>query len=372
MRLRSRLAQRLDAEIAAAATQPARAAVWQVQRALLLARHGRIDSARSELERLHQRALVHPRVELAAWLHYAEALMGYFGTFGSGAAERMRRARAMAAAAELHELLPITEAWLAQMAFVLRDPDGLVRHAQAAFAASTAADHGARYRLCTALASAWSLCGDEAAASAWYAQARQHAVAEGDDAGLAGLFYNQTQMRALRIRDTVLRGAADEARAALISIESIDHYDSAVGGSARADLTPLLRALLMTLKGEFADAATILVAQLPAASASGLSRVGASLMADLAWCWCQTGDSRARALADTVAAEAQADTDPSCDIDDRAALHARLAQVYARLGDAAAAEREAGHAEQAWLEFSRQRGTWAARLDAAGLRQPPH
>jgi hypothetical protein len=40
VKLRSRLAQRLDGEIAAAASVPARAAVLQAQRAILWLRHG--------------------------------------------------------------------------------------------------------------------------------------------------------------------------------------------------------------------------------------------------------------------------------------------------------------------------------------------
>ncbi len=372
MKLRSRLAQRLDGEIAAVAAQPGRVAVLQVQRALLWARHGRMPEARAELDRLHVRALAQPRVELAAWLHFAEALMSYFGNFGAGAAERMRRARVMAAQGGLSGLLAQAEAWLAQMAFVCREPQALVEYAQAALGHSGSVDHAARYRLATALASAWSLCGDEPAASAWYSLARQHAVAEGDDAGLAGLFYNQTQMRALRIRDTVLHGAADEASAALRNIDSIGHFDTAVGGSARQDLTPLLRAQLLTLRGEFAEAAAIFEAQLPSALVAGLARIGTSLLADLAWCWAHTGEAaRARALADQAAAEGQAEREPGSDIDDRAALHSRLAQVYAHLAEPALAEREAACADEAWIEFSSQRDDWAARLDAAGLRLPP-
>src|SRR6185503_3388207 len=111
------------------------------------------------------------------------------------------------------------------------------------------------------------------------AWARQHAIAEGDDAGLAALLYNQTQMRALRIRHAALAGEPGEAPAVLLGIASIGHYDDAVGGSARADLTPLLRGQLLTVQGDFAEAAQLLQAQLPAAMAAGLARLGGSLLA---------------------------------------------------------------------------------------------
>ncbi|WP_163363699.1 hypothetical protein, partial [Enterobacter cloacae] len=77
--------------------------------------------------------------------------------------------------------------------------------------------------------------------------------------------YNQTQMRAHRIRHAALAGEPGEAPAVLLGVASVGHYDDAVGGSARGDLTPLLRAQLMTVQGDYAEAAALLEAQLPAA-----------------------------------------------------------------------------------------------------------
>jgi hypothetical protein len=371
VKLRSRLAQRLDGEIAATAALPARCAVLQVQRAMLWLRHGRDAEAREELDRLHARALAHPRVELAAWLHLAEGLTTYFSAFGGDARDRVRRARVIAAGAGLTPLQALADAWLAQMDFVGRDIDGVVTHARAALAALAPTDHAAAYRVATALASTWSQAAGEAAASPWWGLARQHAIAEGDDAGLAALHYNQTLMRALRIRQAALAGEPGEAPAALLGIESVGRFDDAVGGSARGDLTPLLRAQLLTVQGDFAEAAGLLEAQLPAAMAAGLSRLNCSLLGDLAWCWANTGDSqRARALADQASLEVLAEDRPGCDVDECAALHARLAQVYARLGQDALAAREADAAAAAWARDAAQRRDWAERLSAAGLEHP--
>lgn len=372
VKLRSRLAQKLDGEIAAVASMPARAAVLQAQRAILWLRHGREAEAREELDQLHARALVHPRIELAAWLHLAEGLWAYFSAFGGDSRDRVRRARVMAAAAGFTSLQAQADAWLAQMDFVGRDIDGLVTHARAALAALRLGDHTAAYRVATALGSAWSLAGGEAAASPWYAWARQHAIAEGDDAGLAALLYNQTQMRALRIRHAALAGEPGEAPAALLGIESIGRYDDAVGGSARADLTPLLHAQLLTVQGDYAEAAALLEAQLPAAMAAGLARLGLSLLADLAWCWANTGEAlRARALADQAALEVQAEDETCCDIDELAVLHARLAQVYTRLREDGLAARQSEAATAAWARDAAQRQEWAERLKSAGLGTPP-
>lgn len=369
VKLRSRLAQRLDGEIAAVAAMPGRSAVLQAQRAILWLRHGREAEAREELNRLHARALAQPRVELAAWLHLAEGLAAYFTAFGGGARDRVRRAQVMAGAAGLTGLQALADAWLAQMAFVDRDIDRLVTHAAAALAAP---DHAAACRVASALGMAWDLANDEATASGWYAFGRRAASADGDDAGLAALLYNQMQMRALRIRHAALAGEPGEAPAVLLGVDSIGHFDDAVGGSARADLTPLLRAQLLTVQGDFAAAAALLEAHLPEAVATGLARVGGSLLADLAWCWANAGEAlRARALADQAAVEVQAEDPQHCDLDERAALHARLAQVYARLREEALAARHADAAQAAWADDAAQRRRWAERLASAGLGTPP-
>jgi hypothetical protein len=371
---RSRLAQRLDDAITASAADPVRQACLQTQRALLWARQGRDAESRVELDRLHAQVLQHPSAELAAWLHFAEALIAYFHDFPGAARERMARAEVMAAAVGARGLQALAQGWLAHLAFIERDPEALVQQARSALTlAEQAGDAAAHYRAATALALAWSFVGDTAAGAAWFAVARKQALTDGDDAGISALLYNQTQMRALNLRHAALRGQPGEAPAVLLGLDSVGHYDLAVGGSARADLTPILRAQLLTVHGDYAEAAALLQTHLPAAMAAGLSRLGGSLLADLAWCWVKTaktsGDfSRAKALADQAAAEVLAETGPNCDIDDRAALHARLAQVYTALADPAAAGRESAEAEQAWAEYDRQCQAWTALLDAAGLR----
>ena len=277
----------------------------------------------------------------------------------------------MAQAAKLPSLQALCDAWLAQMAFVDRDIDRLVSHAAAVLAAAPA-HAAAACRMASALGMAWGLAQDEAAASSWYAWGRRAASADGDDAGLAALLYNQMQMRALRIRHAALAGEPGEAPAVLLGVDSIGHFDDAVGGSARADLTPLLRAQLLTVQGDFAAAAALLEANLPEAVAAGLARTGGSLLADLAWCWANTGESlRARALADQAAVEVLAEDTAHCDLDECAALHARLAQVYARLHEDALSARHADAAQAAWAQDAAQRRLWAERLSAAGLGTPP-
>ena len=372
-KLRSRLALRLNSDIAACTGQPITLALLQAQRAILWVRHGWEVEARQALDHLHAQVLRHPGAELAAWLHLAEGLIAYYGTFGGGARDRVHRALVMASAAHLPSLHALAAAWLAQMDFVSRDIDSLVTHARVALTALGPADHGAGCRVGTALGMAWNLAQNDALAADWYAWARRHAVSEGDDASISAVVYNQAQMQALRIRHATLATVASEAQTALVGAVSVGHYENAVGGVARKDLTPLLQAQLLTVQGEFAAAVPLLEAQLPAAMAAGLARTGGSLLADLAWCWANTGETlRARALADQAVIEALAEADdPRCDTDERAALHARLAQVYALLGLDTLAAREADAATRAWSQDAEQRREWAIKLTSAGLCEPP-
>lgn len=370
VQLRSQLAERLDAEIAAAAAVPARCAVLQAQRAILWLRHGHDGEARKELNRLQARALVHPNVELAAWLHLAEGLRAYFSAFGGSARDRVRRAHVMATAAGATSLRSLCDAWLAQMAFVDRDIDGVIAHAKAVFASHV--DDATSCRVASAVGMSWDLAKKQAMAAVWCAWGRRAAGNEGDAAGLSAMIYNQAQMRVLHIRHAAFAGDVGAMPVALLGVDSIHNYDGAVGGSARQDLTPLLRAQLLTVEGDFAAAATLLETHLPEAVAAGLARVGGSLLADLAWCWANTGQGqRARALADQAAVEVLAEDSPHCDLDERAALHARLAQVYARLHEDGLAARQADAAAEAWAQDAAQRREWAERLTAAGLVSPP-
>lgn len=368
--LRSRLAQRLEAEIAAWATLPGRVAGLQVQRCLLLARHGREQEARTEMGRLYQRSLVQPRAELTAWLHLAEGVLAFYAGHLPLAHLRVQRAQDMAEAAGVADLLPWGLAWRAHLEVVARRPALVAAAAQQALACPQA-DAGVRYRAATAVALAWSVSQDPVAVE-WFTFARQQCLIDGDDAALAALLYNQTQVRALRIRIDALRGRPGEAPSALLSVDSVSHFDAAVGGTARSELTPLVRAQLLLVQGQVAEARRVLESQLPALMAAGLSHIGHSLLADLAWCCVEVGETaRARALAESAALELRVEAPDGCDIEDRAAAHARLADVHQRLGEQDSAARHRAAAEQAWVAFDQHRADWVLALEAAGLRALP-
>lgn len=368
MQIRSRLLQSLDQGIAKA-TSPLDGACLRVQRAMLLARHGQLNPAREELTQLHQLAFQHPQPRLSAWLQLAEGLMHYYADFGSSARDKVQRAQAIARAAEVREVDLLATAWLAHLAYVAHDLPELIEQAKACLAAAAPDDHQALARLAIALGLAMHFADRWEQAQAWYAQARLYAQAMGDDATQSALMYNVAEMRTAQMRRESLAYPTRPRPDLLLGADSVRHYDNAVGGSAMAELTPLLRAQVLAMQGEYAQAAELYEKFLPqTVGRGGLARLGSNLLADLAWCRVNLGQ-REQALGH--AREAELQIDPRCDVDDRAATHSRLAQVYEALGDELVSLTHAQAAQREWAEFSAQQGHWAERLEAAGLDRPP-
>lgn len=367
-RLKSRLLLRLEGQIAASKSFAASSCL-KAQRALVLARHGHMTEAREQLTELHQLAFQHPHPEVGAWLHFAEGLMSYYTDFSVAAHEKIAHAYAIAKSANLTQLQALSAAWLAQIAYVQHRQVDMVAFAQACDAAAAPDDHAARYRLCTVMGLAHLYAGQEPAARGWFARARVHAQADGDDAAISALMYNMAEMRTAQARrDSLLSQFSASAVAnsgLLLGADSVSHFDAAVGGSVMPDLTPVLRAQILTVEGDFAQARALFEAHLPQAMAAGLARLGSSLLADLAWCRVNTGQAEQGLR---QAQEAELELDPHCDVDDRAITYSRLAQIYAALGDTANADRHAQSAAAEWAEFASQQAAWAEALAAAGLQ----
>ena len=367
MQIKSRLLQRLDRDIAAAGS-PWHSACLRAQRAILLARHGQLAVAREQLTELHQLAFQHPHPEIGPWLQLAEGLMNFYSEYTSGAQDKVQRAQSAARKAGLREVEALSSAWLVHLAYERHDLDAVILNARLCREVAAPTDHAALGRLSIALGLVHLFVEQQNAAQAWYAQARRHAMTEGDEASLSALMYNMAEMRTAQARHRVLAslGSAPVPEL-LLGADSVKNYDDAIGIAAKAELTPLLRAQVLSLRGEFEAACQLYDQYLPQAMSMGMERLGSNLLADLAWCRVKVGQ-REQAL--QQAGQAELELDPGCDVDDRAATHSRLAQVYEALGDAAQAQRHAQHASREWAAFAEEKRRWAAALAQAELSRP--
>lgn len=364
--IKSRLLKQLDKEIAAA-TSPMASAGARAKRAMLLARHGAVGEAREALTALHQLSFQHPHPEIGAWLHMAEGLMSYYNGFVAQQAwDRIQRAQTIAGTApSLVEVRVLASAWLAQLAFIRHDPAALVEHATRCLDEALPEHNVAMARMAMAMGVSWHYAGDTEAAQAWYIRARRHASMEGDDASLSALMFNMAGMRASQLRRESLSGHSARGPELLLTVDSMHHFDAAVGAQMMSELTPVLRAQVLTMQGSFDDARRLYEEHLPQAMSLGLERLGSSLLSDLAWCRANLGQME-HAL--HQAREAEIELDPDCELDDRAITHSRLGQTFRLLGETADADRHQALADTAWAQFADQQRQWRELLAASGLK----
>lgn len=364
---RSRLLARVEADLASAqrAGEQLKAQELAGQRATLLVRQGDLDAAREALTALHQTAFSSPHPVLAAWINLAEGLLAYYTDFGQAARDRLERSLALARSAGHRPVQAQAHAFLALLCLAHARIADCGRHLTEGFALAEADDHMARSRLNMVVAMALHHGGDAEAAGPWYGKARLHAAAAGDDATLSALIHNNAQYRVAEVRRAAAQGLAAQTAGLLPGVQSINNYDSAMGINALDMLTPLLRAQVLVVTEDPAQALALFEEHLPHALANGLARMGSSLMAEVAWCRLQLGQ---RDAALTLARENELELDIGCDADDLAITYSRLAQVFAGLDLPQDAQRYQVLADHAWAHFRGIQASWCAMVRQAGLR----
>jgi len=338
----------------------------KARRASVLARHGQFADARFALAGLRSQSqrLRHP--VLLAWIALVEGLIEHCETLSSGARDKFRRAHAMAQAAGDAPLTAEAAAWLSVADLNANDIAATVAHAAEALRVAPPDAHGARARASLVVGDAWRFAGEDANALPWYQRVRQHAAAEGDVSLVSILLYNMAAFRAYRIALDDAFGRADlaEAQRVLMEAESTGNYDAGVGNAQLAAQVPILRAQLLVVIGRYAEAVSLIDAQLSAARDEGLAHREARFLADAAQAEVQLGrqEDALKRVRLVQAAMVRVTDD-----DDIAGTHARLASVLRALGQDAAADMHAREAKAAFARHQAAQLRWADALRQAGL-----
>ena len=325
-----RLLLRLEAEIASARSQ-LDADCKRAERAAYLARLTRLKEARTAVRELQERYRGSPNIELSIWTNLAEGLIAYFDNVGVSTTDRVQRAYALSVAAGLGNLRALSAAWLAQWDYSRLDMDALAGHVREALTLADLDHHAARSRACLVAAQALHLAGRPDLAKVWYGRSRLHASIDGDDVTISALMHNMTWLRMLTMRQAVLLTGREDAKSAeyaLANADSTEGFDEMKGDTSWEDLKPILRAQIVSLQGNASQAIALYQQYLAAAGAP--SRLQANLLADKAWCHVQLHQNDEAAMTAQLATASLVD---ETQIDDRAAAHSRLAQVFAVLGD---------------------------------------
>jgi tetratricopeptide (TPR) repeat protein len=342
----SRLLLRLEAGIASAKSM-LEADCLRAERAGYLARLGRFEEVQAELAALHERYDVRPNVEISAWVNLVEGLAAYFSAVGAPATDKLKRSFALSFAAGLHPLVALSSAWLAQFDYMRVDMDSMATNVRRSLQTAGTGHHSARSRTTLVVAQALHLAGRADLAFPWYRRAREHALADGDDATTSALMHNMGWLRMMVLRQAVLSGKSIGlgGEHALMNAESTSHFDILRADGSWDSLKPILRAQILSLQGEFNEALALYERHLRAAEFAGTARLQASLLADKAWCLAKTGQFSS---ALECALLASANIGPDTHTDDLAAAHSRLAQVFSLLSDAEGERLQIQMAGAAW------------------------
>ena len=287
---------------------------------------------------------------MSAWLNLIDGLVIFSREMGHAASDKIRRAHALSRAAGLVRLRPLSAAWLAHMDFLNADVDAMAVHLCEALSLADQSHFSALARAHLVVAQGYHQGGRLDLALPWYFSARDNAILEGDDAAVSALMHNMAWLRASNLRQEQLLGtkSAGENDHALLSAQSIANYDLLVGVVSLHAHVPILRAKLLTLNGQPAEALLLFDEYLRTAVSEGLGRLQADLVADRAWCRLQVGQlNEAR----KDAAFAQSMIDPMGHFDDRAFAHSRLVEVFSALGESNAVACHQKLADTAWREY---------------------
>lgn len=369
-----RVVLRLDEAIAREDSPLARECL-KAERAGVLARLGLMQEARFALAGLRSQAQRHRAPQLQAWVWMVDGLISHFESVAVHSGDKFRRALALATTAQDQPMMALTSAWLACCAFNASDLPALSEHLTLALQLAGPDHHAVHTRLGLVLGDAYRFAGDEPRSRLWYQLARRHAGLEGDTSMMSALLYNATAMRAARIGldDAFGQANLDEARQALLEVESTINYDDGAGSAALAATVRLVRAQMMLVLGRLDEALVQFDACRPGAVAQGSAHRDARFAAERAWCLVQLGQHE-RARQDM--GEAQAALATTQDADDRATAHARLAQCAHKLAQPADAARHQAAADQALRDHRASQQAMLAMLSqtlaAVGQAHPAH
>ncbi len=322
-------------------------------RAVLLARLGRIEAARDELARA--RAALPGGAAAAVELRsdYVAAICLYFdkqfGDARTAMIEVAERARS-----EVEDRALVAECESALALFMQRENDvrGAARHARSVLANASASIES-RYRAYLALGSLHQDACDYEEAARLYGEAEALVRELDDDIGMASSLHRIALTRTAHARQAAALDELDQ-RTVTGAVEalrrSIAFIDSLPEGPDTA-LDQLLLAEMYVLQGRHADALALYDAWLPAAVEQGFTQEVAVALADRGQCCLALGRDD-EGHAHLRAALARLDESTPADI--RAIVHADMADALQRRGDRSAADQHRLLASMAWDTYAHE------------------
>ena len=246
----------------------------------------------------------------------------------------------------------LTAAWLAHFDYARLDLESAQFHVRLSLAGTNQNDDSVRSRASLVVAQALHLAGRFDMAKPWYVGSRLHANKEGDSATVGAILHNMAWLHMSNFRQRYFASdlAPKQDLNIMVSAESTKNFDQLFRINTLTSLEPILRAQVLSLRGQWADALELYNVHFSGSTIRGASRFLGILLSDQALCRLKIGD-KSHASEDALAASQL--LNDHAQIDDRAFAHSRLAQVYDALGNFSEVRRHRELATNFWRSFER-------------------
>lgn len=253
------------------------------------ARVGEFDEAerlRVELRRAYGDGR---NVRISILIMCIEGLLLYFRELGSGATDRLARARLLSVASGHKDLIALTSAWLAHIHF---NNNRYVEMSDAISICLNALDKAnlpAVCRISMLLGDAHLYSGNPEFAQLWYERARGGAIELGDQAFVGALTYNRSALRVFvaRLRSAVESQSDDDVRLMSGEVQSAINYQAVAQLRSLDHLLGTSRVGVLMLQGNFSLAKPEIEVLLLSADVGPLTSQASILKADLARCFAE-------------------------------------------------------------------------------------
>lgn len=318
------------------------------EKAGYLARLGKVDEAREILDNIGSRNFARPNVERSVYVNLAEGVASFYSDMGSAAYDRFRRAQALSEAAGLPALRATASGWLAHLAFGRHDFVLMAREIETALRLAKPDSHACLSRVSLVMGQALHLA-NQSNSTKWYFRARSHALEIGDETIISAVIHNMAMIGVASARQRMLqRGVlSKDASIGAMSVDSTRNFDELVGITSLDSLTPMLQAQALSLEGRFEEALILYSAHMKSALSQGMERIECWLLADQLWCRVNIGITQG-ALSDIQTILSRMS---NVQIDDLAATHSRLAQIYSFIEGEEQSTHHRKIAEELWATY---------------------
>lgn len=325
--------------------------VLLARKAAYLARMGVFDQSHRIVADLRSTPNIYQLPIIPIWLTLVDGVSLFFRGYEDDAKDRWQRTKALSAACHIREMEALASAWLAHFAFGRFDWQALRRELSCTFSAARSDDTDCLARAFLVLGETAHLAGRREVANVWYSRSRAVAQSVGDELTVSSLIFNTAAMQIVNYRQQIMAfgGREDVAALAVIEAESTSNFDELVGVSSLAELTPVLKAQALSLSERFAEAESIYAEALRSPPSGSQARNRGWLLADRAYCVAKLGLFN---LSDRLTTESLKWLTDRVQVDDMAALHSRLAEVFKLLNKFDKADYHAQEAKRFWGEFS--------------------